>query len=229
MTGITFRNGLLNLCVLLAALIASSNAALGADDGPELPPAKAALRAEGETARDKSADSTRGEFDGGSARITSVFGKEGGQWWTVGASLSNDPRNNRDYGLYGAWTAFMVDNVEFTAQLNIRHFDQSGKDAQGINPVMLFRWHFYNRGNWTMFTDVGIGLLFLNHSVPEGATRFNFTPRAGGGFTRELSDNGTRLIVGLTWAHVSNARILGDRNNESRDAPQIYAGIIFPF
>jgi len=164
-----------------------------------------------------------------SSPIAAEYGREGTEWWTVGASIANDVRNNRDYGVYASWTKFLVDNVEFTAQLNVRYFAQSGEDAAGLNPVMLFRWHFFNRGGWTLFTDAGIGLLFTNDTVPDGSTSFNFTPRAGGGFTRQLTDSGTRLIVGLTWAHVSNARILGDHNNQSRDSAQVYAGVIFPF
>ena len=84
-----------------------------------------------------------------------------------------------------------------------------------------------------MFTDLGIGLLGATDPVPrrggtEG-TKFNFTPRIGGGFTRQLNDEGVRLEVGLRWAHVSNGRISGNDENPGRDSMMLYTGLIFPF
>jgi hypothetical protein len=65
--------------------------------------------------------------------------------------------------------------------------------------------------------------------VPNDGTSFNFTPRLGVGFTRQLTDSGIRLEGGLRWAHISNARITGDADNPARDSAMLYVGLIFPF
>ena len=71
--------------------------------------------------------------------------------------------------------------------------------------------------------------LFTGDDVPPDGTSINFTPRAGMGVTRALDDSGTRLMVGVRWAHISNARIEGDGENPSRDSVMGYVGVIWPF
>ena len=94
---------------------------------------------------------------------------------------------------------------------------------------MVFRWHFIDRGSWTVFTDAGIGALLATEEVPTGGTNFDFTPRAGLGFTHQLGDSSSRLIVGVRWAHFSNARLTGDDDNPGRDDIMFYGGVILPF
>jgi hypothetical protein len=96
---------------------------------------------------------------------------------------------------------------------------------------MVFRWHLLHDDhfNWTIFGDVGIGLLFSFDDVPTGGTSFGFTPRAGAGFTHRLGDGETRLQVGFRYHHISNGRFQGDAQNPSRDSIMLYAGVIFPF
>ena len=49
-------------------------------------------------------------------------------------------------------------------------------------------------------------------------------------FTYRLDETwGARLLGGLTWAHISNARIHDDDNNPGRDSLMLYLGIVFPF
>jgi lipid A 3-O-deacylase len=158
------------------------------------------------------------------------FGQAHSRWWTVSCGVANNLQDATDFNLCGAYSYFLVKDVEFAAELNGWYFYQSGPEALGINPAMVFRWHFYNDGKWTAYADAGIGLLLATDTVPEGGTAFDFTPRIGGGFTRELDpDTGTRLQVGARWHHVSNARIHGASNNPSRDGLMLYAGIQFPF
>jgi hypothetical protein len=117
--------------------------------------------------------------------------------------------------------------------VGIWNYDQEGKDATGFNPSLVIRYHFYHGEKWTFFVDGGIGFLFstdpVNRTDGDEGSSFNFTPRAGGGFTRELGEEGVRLEMGLRWAHVSNARIAGNNDNPGRDSLMLYAGLIFPF
>ncbi len=157
------------------------------------------------------------------------FGKEGSKWWSAGATLGHDFADATDVGGFAAFTYFLIDDVEVTGQLGVKYYSQPGDDAVGFNPHFLFRWHFVNTGGWTVFADAGIGVMGSSDNVPFDGTSFNLTPRVGVGFTRRLTDDGTRLIAGLTWAHVSNARIQGDDKNPSRDEPMVYVGVLWRY
>jgi lipid A 3-O-deacylase len=157
------------------------------------------------------------------------FGTKGMQFGTFGAGFATNLNEANDFNLRIAWSFFVIQNLEFSTELNGWFFSQPGDDAFGINPAFLFRWHFITRERWSIFSDAGIGLLFSTDDVPDGGTSFNFTPRVGGGFTYALDDIGTRLQVGIRWHHVSNARIRGDSDNPARDGLLLYAGVIIPF
>jgi hypothetical protein len=168
-------------------------------------------------------------FAGAAPAPVPTFGKANTKWWTVGPGVAYNFNKATDVNLRGAYSYFLVDDVEFSVELNGWYFDQPGDNAIGINPAMVVRWHFVDRDPWTLYLDVGIGLLLASDNVPDGGTSFDFTPRAGGGFTRRLDDAGTRLQVGLRWHHISNGRIFGDSSNPGRDALMLYAGIQWPF
>ncbi len=216
------ENGLLTIATLLAAVnIASAAEPLDSPSG-----VSARLDLDSSLPTPSSKDFAR---ESSTAEVPAEFASAGSWWWTLGGSFADDFSNNQDFAVYGSVRHFIADGWEFGGQLNLRYIKQKGEDTYGINPVMIFRYHFYRTDHWTLFADAGIGVMLTTDNVPDGATSFNFTPRVGAGLTRKLSDSGARLELGVTWMHISNARIKGDRNNESRDAPQIYAGVIFPF
>lgn len=162
------------------------------------------------------------------------FGAEGSRWWTIlggwGHSLSDDEVNKGDdFNLAGAMSWFIVKDVSVDAELGAWYHSQPGNDAASLNPSMVFRWHFVNTGDWTVYADIGIGFLVASDEVPSTGTAFDFTPRAGVGFTRRVGESDARLVVGLRWAHFSNARVLGDDDNPSRDDIMAYGGLTFPF
>jgi hypothetical protein len=162
------------------------------------------------------------------------FGAEGSRRWTIlggwGHGLSDDERRKGDdFNLAGAVSWFIVKDVSIDAELGAWYHSQPGDDAASLNPSMVFRWHFVNTGDWTVYADIGIGFMVATDDVPSTGTAFNFTPRAGVGVTRRLDESDTRLVVGLRVAHFSNARIVGDDDNPSRDDVMAYAGLTFPF
>jgi hypothetical protein len=158
-----------------------------------------------------------------------AFGSEGSRWWILGGGVSQNFSDATDFNAFGAYSYFLIQDVEFSAELGAWYYAQTGDDALGLNPNMVLRWHFYNEGDMTIYADAGIGLVFTTDDVPPEGTSVNFTPRLGLGITHALDDAGTRLMVGVRWAHVSNARIEGDGENPSRDAAMAYVGVIFPF
>jgi hypothetical protein len=160
------------------------------------------------------------------------FGDAGSTWLTFGGGVSFAAQeDDTDYNLFGAYSVFLADSLEFSVELGLWYFHQEGPDTGGVNGSMIFRWHFYMSDDrtFTAYGDVGIGLLGAFDEVPDGGTSFDFTPRAGGGITYQLDDEGDRLMLGVRWAHISNGRINSDENNPSRDSIMFYAGIVFPF
>lgn len=159
------------------------------------------------------------------------FGDAHSRWWTIGGGVADDFTTATDINLYFDYSYFLVKDVEFLAELDTWYFNQAGDNAFGAGPSIIFRWHFINRDHWTVYADAGIGLLFTTSAVPEGGTDFDFTPRLGFGVTRSLTedDAGARLVLGLRWHHISNARINGDAENPSRDGLMLYGGVQWPF
>lgn len=159
------------------------------------------------------------------------FGRAKQEYLSFSSGAAHNFSDAWDYNLRGAYSLFLIDDVELSFEANFWYFDQEGQDALGFNPSIVFRWHLIHPpdARWTFFTDVGIGLLAATDEVPDGGTWFNFTPRVGAGYTHQISDDGTRLQVGLRWHHISNARITGDRGNPARDGVVVYAGVMIPF
>lgn len=157
------------------------------------------------------------------------FGDAGSRWWTIGTGVADNLIDSVDTNVHFAYTYFLAQDIEFTSELAGWHFNQPGENTFGVSAVMVFRWHFVNTGAWTVYADTGVGFLVATDSVPDKGTSFDLMPRAGVGFTRQLTENGARLQVGVRWHHASNARIFGDAKNPARDSAMLYAGIIFPF
>lgn len=166
-----------------------------------------------------------------------AYGVAGSTWLRFGALYASDFSNDNDLNLHVAWSRFLVDDVEFVLEAAGWYFNQEGQDTGGVSGSFLFRWHFWHAEDhrWTVFADVGIGLLAGFDEVPDTGTGFNFLPRAGVGFTRAFNESidgesrGPRWEIGLRWHHISNGRISGDERNPARDSLAVYAGISIPF
>lgn len=192
--------------------------------------AKYTLRADEPASGSGSASgSGNGNGTGSGGKKATVFGTQGSEWLTVGTGVSHDFEGSAGFDAHVSWSTFIVKDVEFSLELAAWYYAQKRQDAFGLNPQMVFRWHFVNTQTWTVFAEAGIGVVVSTDNVPDGGTAFNFTPRAGVGFTRLLNEEGLRLQVGVRWAHVSNARIKGDNRNPSRDSAMVYAGLMWPF
>lgn len=153
---------------------------------------------------------------------------KGSDFFTAGGGTSADFDQLAEVNATIGYTYFVADDVEVSGEFAIRYFYQDGEDAVGFNPSVIFRWHWWKTEDrrWTAFADVGIGMMATTSDVPEDGTSFNFTPRIGGGVTREWSEN-MRLLLGLRWSHISNARIFGEDDNPASDGPMVYFGLIF--
>ncbi|GIW74261.1 MAG: hypothetical protein KatS3mg103_0783 [Phycisphaerales bacterium] len=134
-----------------------------------------------------------------------------------------------DQGLTVGYNRFLVDRLEWLLEAGLWSLADDGNQAAfGLSAGLGFRWHFVMEDRWSAFADVGIALLASSDHVPPGGTQLNFMPRAGVGLTYRL-DADVRLIGGLRWHHISNARTRGDDRNPSRDAPLLYLGLVARF
>jgi hypothetical protein len=126
----------------------------------------------------------------------------------------------------------MIENVSLELELNAVYFDQAGDNAYGANFNLLARWHFLARDRWSLYVDGGGGVMSTTERVPDrtgGIDRgsdFNFTPQGGVGLSHRVAEN-TRMLVGLRWHHISNARTHDE--NPARDSLLVYAGFSFAF
>ena len=157
------------------------------------------------------------------------FGQADGSWWlTVAPAAASAFGGETTAGVRASLTTFVAEDVQIGGELGLWYFQQPGDNAWGANLEFVLRWHFYDRGNWTVFVDSGIGVLLASNDVPEGGTSFGLMPRVGVGFTYQLTDAGMRLEAGLGWHHISNARLQGDDENPSQDLPLLHVGLVFP-
>jgi hypothetical protein len=158
------------------------------------------------------------------------FGAEGHWWFSAGAGVADNFNSATDFAIHLGASYFIADDVEIAAELALWRYDLADDSTFGVNPNLVFRWHFVNERTYTLYADIGIGLVFSADDVPDDGTSVNFTPRAGVGMTFLLDESrGWRGQVGVRWAHISNARLQGDDDNPSRDSIMVYAGIIIPF
>lgn len=173
--------------------------------------------------------SLRHAFESSDHQAVPAWGTAGSEWWTFTVGTATDLEDALDFKFGAGYTTFVVKDIEFTAEAGVWYFDQLGDNAMGLSASMIFRWHFLNEHDWSLFADAGIGMMVATDNVPDGGTGFDVLPRFGLGATFQLDDAGTRLQLGVHWHHISNARIHGEDRNPSRDGIMFYTGVVVPF
>ena len=157
-----------------------------------------------------------------------LFGTAGTTRWEIHGGMATDfTRDDNNFGLVDlGFSHFFSDGLALNVNLDAMYFKQRGDDTQGAQLSLLLRYHFLRERTWSMYGDVGLGLLGTGDHVPFDGSGFNFTPQAGVGFTFELSGE-DRLILGFRWVHISNANTFTD--NPGRDSVMAYLGVSFPY
>lgn len=221
--------GAAGLIVFVQCAMASGQTSGKAEGTSE--PSTAPDSAPASTAAPAPASDERAAAAMGESIASRAFGSKGAWWWSVTAQAAFADDSD-DVGASLNAHLFLTDGFEFSVGLRGWGFFQDGEDEAGINPHIGFRWHFILEPveqRYSIYADVGIGLLGATGDVPAGGTEFNFTPRAGVGATIRLGDSPARLDLGVGWHHISNASSFGSDDNPARDSIAIYAGVIFPF
>lgn len=168
----------------------------------------------------------RSPAKGSGQALAQPFGAKDSWRWQVLGSWIGDFQGASQ--LEAEWSAswFFVQDLSIDFGLSGDAILQPGLDAGGGGASLMFRWHFLARQDWSLYADLGCGLLFTNEPVPSDGGRVNFTPRAGLGGTLEISPS-ARLMAGARWYHISNANT--GESNPGRDSLQVYGGVSFPF
>lgn len=174
-------------------------------------------------------------------REVSQFGevvkeKERAWFWTVGAGVAPGGSDGTHADVFVAASTFIGTGLEIQFEASGWYFDQEEDNTAGGGFAINLRWHAlhgaYGGGegyDWTLFVDAGIGLIVAGDDVPDGGSSVNFAPRVGVGGTFRLGDSSTRLVGGVRWHHMSNARSNGDDENPDFNAPMFYVGVQWPF
>lgn len=135
-----------------------------------------------------------------------------------------DDASQASAGVGVSW--FFVDHLSLDIELLGAGIFQPGPDAAAFNANLLFRWHFVARETWSIYADAGAGILLATEDVPRGGTPINFSPQLGVGVSFDVG-NDARLMVGLRWYHISNART--SKENPGRDSLLAMVGLSLPF
>lgn len=158
---------------------------------------------------------------------TAPFGAKDSWRWFVQAGFAHEFNDESELYLAGVGVSyFMADDLSLDLELNGFHVDQMANDATVANFNLLIRWHFESRETWSIYFDGGAGLSYASDELPAGGSQFNFTPQAGVGVSIDVGRD-ARLLTGVRWHHMSNARTSDD--NPGRDAAMVYAQLSFPF
>ena len=169
------------------------------------------------------------EDDTDRATLVARFGEQGSWRWNVqgGFGAEFEDTDNR-FGLGGlSFSYFVADDTSVDFEFNGLYFDQeTAENAGGFSFNLLLRRHVLVRDDWSLFVDVGVGVMETSDAVPAGGSSFNFVAQAGGGISFEISDE-VRLLAGVRWHHISNGRTFD--TNPSQDSFYVYAGLSFPF
>lgn len=115
------------------------------------------------------------------------------------------------------------------------HVDQTGDNALGVGANLHGRWHFLQRGRFSLYFEGGGGLLQTTVSLPDGprergrdGTHFNFTATAILGASYQLRDR-LHLNTAFRYMHISNARRRGADRNPSTEAVGGSVGLMWTF
>ena len=137
--------------------------------------------------------------------------KEGETFVAGGHSV---PGGRGDSGIFQAGFRFGLvlfsapkSNFEYSIDLIPVYYIAQRQNAYGASFTP-----FNLKLNWTAFhrvvpyIELGGGVLFTNHDVPDGTNSVNFTPQAGVGMHIPIKSGSNRhFAVALRYIHISNA------------------------
>ncbi|HWC16871.1 MAG TPA: acyloxyacyl hydrolase [Terriglobales bacterium] len=97
-------------------------------------------------------------------------------------------------------------NLEYTIDFIPIYYIAQVQNAYGVSftPFNL-KYNFTSFGRGFPYLELGGGVLFTNHDVPDGTNTVNFTPQAGIGVQVPLKRSNDYFGLALKYIHISNA------------------------
>ncbi len=129
---------------------------------------------------------------------------------------------------YHIWDDFSINLEGIGGIVNDIDDPRGGDSTSAFGFDLLLRWHFWKGDDWSVYADGGVGMVWFESAFPHGGTHQNFTPQAGVGGTYRIADD-LRLMGGVRWHHISNARKSGKNENPGYDGLMLYLGVAIPF
>lgn len=188
----------------------------------------ASLRADVlEVVRSRTAGLEDAELFDGSAPVAPRYGRKGSREWH--ASLFGAAEFGITEFLGGRvgvdW--FVEERFSLGLQLDLtRAWVGGGAQTISVGVSPILRWHFLQGETWTVYAEAGTGVVWNGAAIPDGGTRFDFTPQAALGGTLALG-GGARLRAAVGWFHMSNART--SNANPGLDALSVTIGLGWEF
>ena len=155
------------------------------------------------------------------------YGVMGSRNLAFGLRTARDFDSNQDTALFAQYSYFIADDVEVGIE-GAAWLIMQRDDTAAVSFSILGRYHFYQQPKYGFFVDTALGVMLSGDSVPDAGTGFNLMPRVGIGMTYKINEGGARLIYGLHWHHISNARLDGAEGNPARDAVGVYITLALP-
>lgn len=161
------------------------------------------------------------------AAVRPTYGDRGARRWSIGGMVATDFQRERIIAVRGGLEWFPIDAFSLGLDADLGWVGQdAGDDAGFLGVSVMLRWHFLRKESWTLYADLGIGLFYATAPVPPDGSRLDFTPQAGIGCSIAMGGQ-TRLLVGIGWYHLSNARTTD--TNFGIDALAVTTRISLPF
>jgi hypothetical protein len=128
-----------------------------------------------------------------------------------GHSVSGGRSNTGAFqaGFRMGWILFQAPkgNLEYSVDFIPIYYIVQQQNAYGISftPFNL-KYNFTSFHRTIPYLELGGGVLFTNHDVPDGTNSVNFTPQAGIGLHIPMRSRSSRYVgVALKYIHISNA------------------------
>lgn len=155
-----------------------------------------------------------GVFSGGGPAIVGGLRDRG--FWLAGARWGYQLTGDHGSGWARGHLQYAAEFIPIYLQ-----FQSSTTYGVGLTPFLL-RYHFTRARLVVPLVEIGAGILGTRDQVPEGTSRFNFTPQGGVGV--QIAPPGRfGYSFGIRHHHTSNAGLA--RHNPGVNAIMLHAGI----
>ena len=121
---------------------------------------------------------------------------------------------------------FLADDLAIGAKLGATSWWTGGRDVYSADTEGLLRFYPWRKG--PIFFDGTGGFQLANDQIPPGGTMWNFTFGFGGGVDLPVGE-GTSMLLGATYHHISNALGRDNDRNPSQNEARVWIGFGWTF